>query len=957
MSVDPQTQSLFEAITANDYHRVKLAIDSGAAINSPNDGGQTPLAIACRQGNLDIVDLLVAAGAQMQPQLDASPTHIGDRTALGGSPVASVSSPGAQTELMPPLTGVREISFEDLLAPIYQPTDDRATYIEPMVSIEQLQSAPTENPPISLQQMAAQWPNLSSHADDEATYTFDLDEVFAANEKIARSNHLAETEMFAEDATMISLQQPLNNAGFVPDETYAFDLSIDLDRMTTAAAEDADRLAMPIGEWGENETYVVDNFGQILPDLDSVASEQPQIQLDRQIAQIDRLFDAEGETYVVDDFGQILPDLDSVASEQPQIQLDRQIAQIDRLFDAEGETYIVDDFGQILPDLDSSGAARQTALTDRLFELEIDAERFVPAQAWEEGETYAIDLGNLYPSETQIDTDLDLRVDRHLLSDLDSSLFPVIGGEDDSDYDPDTQTTTDIFGHSVQQDDRALSAPVYEENATNTSLMAAAIDGDLDLVQQAIEAGANLDRYDWNLGYSPLGMAIDRGHVEVVQCLLSAGANPHNGSTSTTALGLAAERGESEIVQMLLPRGVDVNAPVGRDGWTALLAAIKNGHRAVVQLLVTAGANVNVWSQGETPILLAAKCEEREIYQYLYPLVNTAIRLCADRDGEQLLQATRKRRIREQNRPVEKFIEMATVGNLDEVNRAIEVGIEIDELGAKGHTALMAAAYHGHRSIVNTLLSAGADPNLLSDDDGLGPAGMTALMLAAGSFFASNRQQILQLLIAGGADVNQRGAGGKTAIFYAALAGSGYTDCVEVAIAAGADLNLQDDRGHSVLSAVAAAENYGMFNLLMQAGASTAGLESIQLIQAAGAGNVERVKSLLATNVNLDLDRGAAISNAAAAGHTSIVELLIQAGANVNLRDKLGFTPIASAAYAGYGQIVQLLIDAGADTQAPAGEANSYSALEYAQMGLYQFPQENLQHAQIVRILQQVGAR
>jgi ankyrin repeat protein len=948
MSVDPKTQGLFEAIAATNYHRVKLAIDSGAAINSPNDRGQTPLALACRQGNLEIVDLLVAAGAQMQPQPDASnpQSSIGDDSiASARSPQAAALTLGDDPELAPSPATVREIPFENLIELIHQPTEHNATQIEQIMPIEAPQP-PTDNPAAALRQMAANWQDLSSDA--EATYTFDLDEVFAANELVDRSADTLGTQMFAEDMTVSSLQQPLSNTGFIPDETYAFDLSIDLDRMTIAAAEDADRLAMPI-EWGENETYVVDNFGQMLPDI-----ERQHEPIERQVAQIDRLFEAEGETYVVDDFAQMLPDLDR--QHEP---IERQVAQIDRLFEAEGETYIVDDFAQMLPDLDRQHEPieHQVAQIDRLFEAEDETDRFVP-QAWEEGETYAIDLGNLYPSETQIDTDLDLRADRHLLSDLDSSLFPVIGGEDEPDFDPDTQTTTDIFGHSVtQQDDRASLVPAYEENATNTSLMAAAIDGDLDLVQQAIEAGANLDRYDWNLGYAPLGMAIDRGHPELVQCLLAAGANPHCGSTSTTALGLAAERGEIEIVQMLLPRGIDVNAPVGRDGWTALLSAIKNGHRAVVQLLVTAGANVNAWSRGETPILLAAKCEEREIYQYLYPLVNTAIRLCADRDGEQLLQATRKRRIREQNRPVEKFIEMATVGNIDEVSRAIELRLEIDELGAKGHTALMAAAYHGHRSVVNALLSAGADPNLLSDDDGLGTAGMTALMLAAGSFFASNRHQIVQLLIAGGADVNQRGAGGKTAIFYAALAGSGYADCVEMAISNGADLDLQDDLGHTVLSAVAAAENYGMFNLLMQAGAATAGLESIQLIQAAGAGNVDRVKSLLATNVNLDLDRGAAMSNAAAAGHTQIVALLIQAGANVNLRDKLGFTPIASAAYAGYGEIVQLLIDAGADTQAPAGESQSYSALEYAQMGLYQFPQENLQHAQIVRVLQQLGAR
>jgi ankyrin repeat protein len=471
-------------------------------------------------------------------------------------------------------------------------------------------------------------------------------------------------------------------------------------------------------------------------------------------------------------------------------------------------------------------------------------------------------------------------------------------------------------------------------------------------------------------------MAIDRAHLEIVECLLKAGANPHCGSTATTALGLAAENGEAEIMQLLLARRVDVNTPIAPDGWTALLAAIQNGHRSIVQLLVNAGANVNVWSRGETPIILAAKCEERDIYNYLYPIVNTAIRLCADRDGEHLLQATHKRRIRQQNRPIEKFIEMATEGNITEITRAIEIGIEIDELGAKGHTALMVAAYYGHRSVVNALLAAGADPNLLSDDNGLG-AGMTALMLAAGSFFASNRHQIAKLLIAGGADVNQRGVGGKTAIFYAALAGAGYQDCVEVLIAAGADLDLHNDRGHTVLTSVATAENYSMLNLLMQAGASTEGLASIQLIQAAAAGNINRVRALLTTTVNLDLDRGAAIGNAAAAGHTEIVELLIKAGANVNLTDKLGFSPIASAAYSGYSEIVNLLIEAGADIQAPASESQSYSALEYAQMGLYQFdtrsltsaaqkeassrselPQPaDLQHDQIIRKLEQLVSR
>jgi ankyrin repeat protein len=919
MSVDPQTQNLFDAISAVNYDRVKQLIDSGAIINHPNDLGQTPLMVACRRGNLEIVDLLVAAGAQMQapteltipqashtnnlaqrrslPLADAPESPVRDREIPLENLIDLIYQPAQnnpteiEAELPESPVQDREIPLENLIDLIHQPAHNSPTEIEQIISIEprvlvsQVQQHNTD-----LHRSAANLPDLSSDA--EATYTFDLDAVFAANASPDSVAMFQDEDIFAEELTMTGLQRPAEEVQYESGETYVFDLSTDLDRLSAEADQEPDRLSMPMGEWAENETYVMDGFG-LLPAIDLVSAEARQIPL----------------------------------QQQPEV------------------------VGKAFP------------LENRLFT--IDENVFSATDDWEEGETYAIDLDDLQLADLMGSTEQSAQSERHLLDDLDPSVFPVLFQEatatndgDEPDYDPDTQTSTDIFGHSDSSQSQAQDlAPPEEENATNTSLMAAVIDGDLDLAQQAIEAGASLDRYDWNLSYSPLGMAIDRGHLDLVRCLLAAGANPHCGSTATTALGLAAESGEVEIIQMLLPRGVDVNTPVGQDGWTALLSAIKNGHRSVVQLLVTAGANVNIWSRGETPVLLAAKCEEREIYQYLYPLVNTAIRLCADRDGEHLLQATQKRRIRQQNRPVEKFIEMAAVGNIEEVNRAIEIGIEIDELGAQGHTALMAAADRGHRSIVKILLAAGADPNLLSDDEGLG-VGMTAMMLAAGSFFASNRQQIVRLLIDSGADVNQRGAGGKTAIFYAALAGSGYADCVETLITAGANLDLHNDRGHTVLTAVATAENYPIFNLLMQAGASTAGLESIQLIQAASAGNIDRVQSLLAANVNLDLDRGAAIGNAAAAGHTKIVELLIQAGANVNLRDKLGFTPIASAAYAGYSEIVNLLIVAGADIQAPPGESQSYSALEYAQMGLYQFDasSEHLQHAQIIRQLEQLRA-
>ncbi len=886
MSVDPQTQNLFEAIAAADCDRVKHSIDAGVNVNSCNDLGQTPLLVACQQRNLEIADLLIAAGAQMQVNAAVTPATQLDTLSIQIEAVrqykrvSTLPQPNNidsgvtdESELPESPMRDRQISYDDLIE-LSPPSQ--------LTSISEAASAQNSIPAES------NWQDFS--ADDESTYTFDLDAIFAVKESLPISpdpdplvatastqpeiesndidpdNH---DEIFVDsELTITSLDRPVSGIELESSETYAFYLNRDLD-LLTSGDEEPDELSMPIGEWEEGETYLID--------LDT--------------------FDRLG--------------------------LDAQAAEPDEMIDV-----------------------------DRL--LAIDDDLFAARDIDEDCETYAVDLDDLSSLSSY-----DLMDKVHVAIKTERHLFPIVG---DDKPEPNLPTSNDILQHSKidavgkllpdrdQTEDETLADG---ENNTNTSLIAAIVDGDTELVRQLITSGINLDRCDWQVGYSPLGMAIDRGRIDLVECLLTAGANPYCGSISTAALGLAAERGETEIIQMLLSHGINVDRPVDRHNWTALFSAIKGGHQSVVELLVNSGANVNIWSRGETPIILAAKYEQHDIYHYLYPLVNTSIRLCADRDGARLLRTASNRRIRTQNRPVEKSIAMAIEGNVAEINRAIEIGVEIDELGAQGHNALMAAAYYSHQSIVKILLEAGANPHLLSDDDGLGE-GMTALMFAAQSFFGSNRQVAIELLIAHGADVNQRGAGGRTAIFYAALAGSGNRDCLELLIEAGADLDLRDDRGHSVLTLVAAAENYQILNLLIQAGASTAGLESIQLIQAASAGNLDRVRSILSTKVNLDLDRGAAIGKATAAGHTQIVELLIQAGANVNLRDRAGFTPISSAAYLGYGEIVNLLIDAGADIQAPANGSDGYSALEYARMGLNRFERDDLQHAQIIRQLGQL---
>jgi ankyrin repeat protein len=896
MSVDPRTQSLFAAIAAMDYSQVKYLLDSGIPVNSIDDRGKTPLAIACTQGDLRIVDLLMESGARMYLESDATPIQPRNRSQIGSIP-GNLDLTSIESEVTESPIGNRDITYEELMNPIHQLTEiDRSAHLSRGLTKS---FSPTAGQ--NLSKMAQGWREIESDAD--ATCTFDLDEVFATNDKPHSSGVIPPnlSDMFVDsEQTMTSINGSVNPIEWEANETYAFDLSKDLLQRSFSKPDKVDdRLLSNIGEWEEGETYAID-----LSNLDGNG----------------------GETYAID--LDCLLDSDSPVKplQVEEFSFDGDSIDLNNLDGDEGETYAID----LDCLLDSDSPVKPLQMEEFSLEDDLFDDDCYDDSNYDPGETYAIDLDDLDPYELMDKESRSKHLERQLLAEIAEEPSPI-----------------DKLEFSIEAERMPKSAGKDLHN----SLIAAITNGDLDLTKQMVAAGADLVGYDWDLGYCPLGMAIERGHLNIVQFLLSAGANPHGGSTSTTALGLATEQGEMEMINLLLSSKVDVNAPVAADGWTALLAAIKNGHHSIVQLLVAAGANVNVWSRGETPILLAAKCDERDIYQYLYPLVNTAIRLCADRDGEQLLSTTRKRRIRSQNRLVEKFIRMATAGNLDEVRLSIEAGVEIDEFCATGHTALMAAAYYGHQSVVKALLEAGADPNLLSDGyDGLG-YGMSALMFVASSFFASNRDIIAKMLITGGADVDRQSEKGKTAIMFAAVAGSGYRACVEILIVAGSNLNLRDDRGHTVLTLVAAAENYPMFNLLLQAGASTKGLESIQLIQAARTGDVDRVKSLLSAQVDLNLDLGDAIGSAAAAGHTEIVRILIQAGANVNLSDRSGFTPLASAAYAGYGAIVNLLIDAGADIQASAGGSHSYSALKYAQMGLRQFGGSDRQHAQIIRQL------
>ena len=177
---------------------------------------------------------------------------------------------------------------------------------------------------------------------------------------------------------------------------------------------------------------------------------------------------------------------------------------------------------------------------------------------------------------------------------------------------------------------------------------------------------------------------------------------------------------------------------------------------------------------------------------------------------------------------------------------------------------------------------------------------------------------LVQRLLAQGMRVDAQDRQGRTALIAAAYRNQ--IAVAEMLIAAGADVNIQDSTQQSayLIATSEVGSDPRLLNLTLQHGADVMSLDSYNgtgLIRAAERGHVEIVQALLATPIPVDhVNRlgwtallEAIILGNGDARHTEVVRLLVDAGANVQLADKQGITPLAHARERGYQAIVNIL--------------------------------------------------
>ena len=467
-------------------------------------------------------------------------------------------------------------------------------------------------------------------------------------------------------------------------------------------------------------------------------------------------------------------------------------------------------------------------------------------------------------------------------------------------------------------------------------LCQAALSGLDHVVKVLLKHGASLKSAVTLHDLTPLHLAARHGHAEVVKVLLENGANLiARDKNGLTPLHTASEYSQVPVVTLLLDAHADCNA-TNNDGDTALILACRNGSHMVVQrLLSKPECQIGFIRQGRWPALSIAsyfgfyKCaqlllenhadteiQELEIGTPLYhAALNGHLELC-----QLLLEHGANPNTLFVGHPI--LSESARAGNLEIVRVLIERGAELNATDSEDQNALQKASMKGDKALVAYLLDRGADV-YHEDCNGctsiihaahLGFADIVQLLIDGGAdieHHASNgwtplhschsHAETTHVLLKNGADVNSVTNLGATPLFLAAR--SGVYDVVKALLSYNPDLELTLADGASALIGGIRSGNAEVVRLLLEAGANInhqSERNRFPLQFAVERNMVDVLRVLMEYSPKLDLvddDGDTALHCINSDTSIEIVKILVNAGVDVNFRNRNRDTPICKAVW------------------------------------------------------------
>jgi len=385
------------------------------------------------------------------------------------------------------------------------------------------------------------------------------------------------------------------------------------------------------------------------------------------------------------------------------------------------------------------------------------------------------------------------------------------------------------FFHAVRRNDtltvKKMLAGGFDvstcDESGKTALHAAAGAGSIDCAQALFDYGADLcqGKKD-DPGHLPIDEAANYGRINMVRFLAgNGGYRPGLSSRGRSVLHRACEKGKADIVEALLSCGADPNE-AAENGTTPLLAAVAGKHLSLIRLLL------------KDPRVMKALPHH---FVDTDPKKRNALEIAIDQRRYDIV-----RMMIENGADVNMVISGKTP-----LMQAIDAGDErmvrlLAELGAdlnKPHPVLHdrtrplfyacrtgAIDYMTSALMINTLVSCGADPDVASFVHGLTPllvlcrnganAHQISALLKSGAdihiiskegdfplFYLAqfNDYERIPLLVQAGANPNQRHAQKGTTPLIEAIKNKN-TLTAETLLKLGADPRLPDKDGHSPMS-------------------------------------------------------------------------------------------------------------------------------------------------------------
>lgn len=502
---------------------------------------------------------------------------------------------------------------------------------------------------------------------------------------------------------------------------------------------------------------------------------------------------------------------------------------------------------------------------------------------------------------------------------------------------PNSQGETPIFAALRQGRLRVVQLlleagvdPHQRNSGGETLLYVAAKHGYLAVVKLLLEKGAKPPDELNSDGENPLLIAAKLGHLDVLQVLLEEKGAPHqsNPNLRESPLLVAAREGRLRVVQALIQKGANLNPSL--TGTTPLLEAIKKGHRAIVEELLKL---IIIPNQAITPksleilaraLVLAVQENQLEIVELL--LEQGAHPNKPNTKGETPLLAA---------------VEQSRIGIAQVL---LKRGADLNQLSPRKKAQLFVAAVRGkYGSLVRFLFDQGADLNWLSEEDkaelfihvvqsrniefaqillkrdvallAQNYNGRAVLLWATGGCDAD----LIKALLKNIADVHKLNCDGENLLFAAGKLGQ--ANLLEVLLEEKrVNPNQMDSNGETLLSVVARTGLRQTIIVLLAWGANPNLANSngeTPLFIVAREGQLEVVQILLQAKANLNQlsedQKTKLLMTAVHRNNLGFVQFFIERGANPNLQDSNGQTPLFVAAKNRRLDMTQVLLEQGAD--------------------------------------------